>query len=359
MFLMKKGLPVLVSSFIIQGTVICFYHCFDYSEKHLLTLFNHKDLTLLLSDPRVHWFCGDSEALKRSLDESLLEHQDRLGWLWLRAEEMPNSDFYTYFQSCATRWSSLPQSYLPEINKIYQALTPELRQVGSTYDLSCHQGCSSCCERNTGYSLFVNPLEWLVLYQTLWRLPDSERKHIYQTAVKMLVLELDYLLEVLFLLDTQPERLHSASIQQEVLKIARALPQQDCLLLKQKSCQVYTGRPLACRLYGSSHFVSQRPFTCDLDYSQLEQVLLDEREKTHLVDSELWRQKIWALHQDMDYCQILNLWMFTHLDFEMQDFMPQARLDYQQFQSLVRDETLLDKKINGLEKENQKFAQAL
>ena len=324
---------------------------YDSSIDQLGQLLYHHDLSDFISSYGVRWYLGSYEELKGHLDSVLLESQDRLGWLWLNLSEPSlGDDFQTYFQACAQRWLHKNNASDSPLKSVYHSLTPEITQATLAYKFTCQQGCASCCEANTGYYLFLNPLEWAELYQSLWALPEADRKEIYHKSVHELSQGLDFSLDILFFLDTQPERLNSADVQREVLQMACDLPRQSCLFLnQQKSCQLYGGRPLACRLYGNSHFAYQRPFTCDLDYAYLEQTLLDEGQQTHLVDSELWRQKTWALHQNMNYCQILNLWIFTHLDFDSQDFIPQARLDYQQFQALVRDEALLDDKISALE----------
>lgn len=332
---------------------------YDSSQEQLLQLLYHHDLTALISDARVRWYFGTYEELKCYFDTVLLESQDRFGWLWLNLTPRSSldPDFYDYFQHCAQRWQQKPEQRLPHLRAVYEALSPELMQAENTYDFSCRQGCAQCCEANTGYYLFLNPLEWAELYRTLWHLSAIKRKAIYEKAVTSLFQELDFLLEVLFFLDTQPERLNSAAVQREVLQMARVLPQQSCLFLNdQKSCQVYVGRPLACRLYGNSHFAFERPFTCELDDSKLEQILLDEGKHTQLVDSEHWRNQVWDAHQDLNYAHMLNLWIFMHLDFEQDDFLPEARLDYQQFQCLIRDESLLDNRIQALENAASRLA---
>ncbi|PKL76312.1 MAG: hypothetical protein CVV27_10895, partial [Candidatus Melainabacteria bacterium HGW-Melainabacteria-1] len=91
----------------------------------------------------------------------------------------------------------------------------------------------------------------------------------------------------------------------------------------------------------NSQVEGRQAFTCGKDHAQMEQILLDEGSASALVDSSAYREQLWALHTEQPFKQVLHLWLLTHLDLAAGDFKP-LRLDYQQFQALVRHPQVLD-----------------
>lgn len=191
------------------------------------------------------------------------------------------------------------------------------------------------------------------MHRSLSALPRSERQVVFKQAVTSLASHRDYLVELLYYFDTQPDRLNHPDFHLELLQMAGTHRQEACLMLDEaQRCRVYTGRPLTCRVFGSSHVSQQQPFTCEKDYQQMEQILLDEGAQNHLVDSSAYRKQLRELHQNLEYKHVLNIWLLCHLDFSQGDFKP-LRIDYQQFQTLIRHPETLERLLSELEQAAQ------
>ncbi len=326
---------------------------------------NDFDLQDIVADPRVTWRVDSSERLIAEISKHCRDILDQYGSFYLEnpliasiGERFQNPLLH-YLRQENLKRQQLPSldSLHQQLKHLYQALEPPMQQAYQKYDLTCKQGCADCCKSSVGYHLCINPLEWKDLYSNLWQLPESERKQIYQQSVISLAQHSAYLVSVLDFFDRQPERFYKADFHLELLKMAGDERKQACVFLgKDDNCQVYQGRPLTCRIFGNSYGLKTIPFTCDKDGQLMEQIILDEGQRNQLVSATPYRQRLRDLHQTLPFKQVINAWVFTHLDFENADFLPDVRLDYQQFQQLVRRPNLLAARLQSLTQAAQTLA---
>ncbi|MGV3525918.1 MAG: hypothetical protein ACO1RX_16965 [Candidatus Sericytochromatia bacterium] len=306
----------------------------------------------LLADTRLRWWIHpDLSALNRCLDEVLWQLQDRLGlaWLELQPESHP-SPFLTRFRAEARAQQQRQAPQPAAMEALYQELAPASAQAYASYPLSCRQGCDGCCKRSIGFYLLLDPLEWERLHRALWQLEPHLRHQLWQNSVRSLAAHADELVELLTLIDAQPERLADPLFHLELANLAGVAERtRPCVWLHEGGCSVYAGRPLTCRLYGNSQVQYRRPFTCELDWEQQQTILAREGTHTRLVESTHWRTRAEELHVEMPHKQVMNLWVLTHLDLAARDFKPTARLDYQQFALLARDQDRLDAYLAALQ----------
>ncbi len=321
---------------------------------------NETDFSTALADPRLRWMVGKPDTLFASFTEALLQQHDQLGLIWLenplisQIAQLLNDPFLKHFRHLkATLGPQQALAKLPQLEELFLKLAPEMTQTHQQYPLSCRSGCADCCHGSVGFHLCVNPLEWALMHRSLSALPRSERQVVFKQAVTSLASHRDYLVELLYYFDTQPDRLNHPDFHLELLQMAGTHRQEACLMLDEaQRCRVYTGRPLTCRVFGSSHVSQQQPFTCEKDYQQMEQILLDEGAQNHLVDSSAYRKQLRELHQNLEYKHVLNIWLLCHLDFSQGDFKP-LRIDYQQFQTLIRHPETLERLLSELEQAAQ------
>lgn len=313
------------------------------------------DLSDLLADPRLTWLVAEAGPLITTYQAYRQQLQDRYGLSFLKNPEIGpiaerfNSPFLQFLQQELSHQPPAVENLEPSLKQLYTNLEPAMQMAYGTYPLTCHSGCADCCH-GMGFQLCVNPLEWQAIHQALLALTPEIRQQIYQQSVTYLAQHTPQIKEWLYFFDHQPERYLEPDFHAELQSMNQPFKQQPCLFLgNDQRCQIYSGRPLACRMFGNSHVQQKHPFTCNKDWQQMEQILLQEGPQHKLVDSSHYRQILWKLHTDLPHKQVLNLWIFTHLDFENKDFQPEARLDYQQFQSLVRHPELLQKKFAALQ----------
>lgn len=314
------------------------------------------ELTDLIADERLQWLVGSPESLLPRFAEAQLQLQDKLGLAWL--ENPPIAAIGTllnevvlrlYREQAAAVAGRGALDRLADLEALYADLNPEMARAYASYPLSCRSGCASCCQGSVGFHLCINPLEWALVHRELTSLDAEARRAVFERAVTSLARHSDFLIELLHYFDTQPERLQDPAFHLELLRMAGERRQEDCFLLGDDlRCRVYAGRPFTCRVFGNSHVQGRQPFTCGLDYDKIEKILLDEGPANRFVDSSAYRVRLWELHKGLDYKQVFNLWLLTHLDFERRDFKP-LRLDYQQFQELVRHEDQLNQLLDALQ----------
>lgn len=313
------------------------------------------DLVDLIGDAGLQWLIAPPDKLLGDFHQLLFRLQDRLGLAWLENPAVAalggllNDAFLRVYRDLAGRFkSSEALAALPELEALYQSLAQPMAEAYASYPLSCRAGCSGCCENNVGFHLCLHPLEWALVHHSLIALPETQRKRLFARCVRSLASQRDFLAELLHFFDAQPGRIDDPAFHRELLQLSERRPQAPCLMLDATGgCEAYAGRPLTCRVFGNSQVAGSQPYTCDLDYEKLERVLLDEGASSRLVDSQAWRKRLWQLHQDMPYKQVLHLWLLTHLDLERRDFAP-LRLDYQQFQILVKRPELFERLLARL-----------
>ena len=333
------------------------------AQPELAWLYLHDfDLQDILADQRVSWWVETSEALIAQMAQSLKQAMDHYGLLYLEnplaasiAERLQNP-LLQYLRQENSQRQELPSvdALSHNIAQLYQSLEQPMQQAYQSYPLTCKQGCADCCKTSVSYHLCVNPLEWLHMHTQLWQLPAPLRQTIYHRSVQSLAQHSDYLAEVLHFFDQHNDRFRDPTFHLELLEMAREKRKQACVFLGQDDqCQVYQGRPLTCRIFGNSYGLMQVPFTCDKDDQRMEQILLDEGQNTHLVEASVYRDQMTELHQSLTHKQVMNAWVFTHLDFDTADFKPVARVDYQQFQELVRHPELLQARLKRLKQAEQ------
>lgn len=323
------------------------------------------DLQTIVSDPRVRWWVGSAESLITEFSKASRQAIDQYGFVYLEnpllaslGERFQNPLLH-YLRQEHQRHQALPSlSYLAlQLGRLYQSLDQPIQRAYQSYSLTCQQGCADCCKSSVGYHLCINPLEWLHLYQSLWHLPASERRLVYQRSVRLLAKHADYLSTVLHFFDRQPERFYDSRFHLELLSLAGDQRKQACVFLdSDDTCQVYQGRTLTCRIFGNSYGLQAVPFTCDKDSEYMEQIILDEGPANQMVSAAPYRQHMQTLHQTLPYKQIINAWVFTHLDFDRGDFLPQARLCYQQFQELANHPEQLSARLQRLLEEANSLA---
>ncbi|HEY9841922.1 MAG TPA: hypothetical protein V6D23_15775 [Candidatus Obscuribacterales bacterium] len=309
----------------------------------------------LIADERLQWLVDQPERLEQRLDDVCRQLQDRFGVAWIEnppvarlGEQLEDGFLALYRQQAQALAGRSSLERLPDLATLYAQLEPEMARAYASYPLSCRSGCAGCCERSVGFHLCLNPLEWALLHRSLMALAAPLRREIFTRAVRTLARHADFLVELLHYFDAQPERVEDAAFHQELLQMARERHQEACVFLgPERACQVYAGRPFSCRVFGNSHVHGNYGFTCELDSEKMDRILLAEGPAARLVDSEAYRTRLWALHQDLEHKQVLHLWVLTHLDFATGDFRP-LRLDYQQFQTLVRQPAELDKLLADL-----------
>lgn len=309
----------------------------------------------LIGDSGLQWLIAPPDKLLGDFHQVLFRLQDRLGLVWLENPAIAalgsllNDAFLRVYRDLAARFEPRePLAGLPELEALYQSLADPMAEAYASYPLSCRAGCSGCCEHNVGFHLCLHPLEWALVHDRLIALPDAQRRRLFARCVRALARQRDFLAELLHFFDAQPGRIDDPAFHRELLGLSERRSQEPCPMLDATGgCEVYAGRPLTCRIFGNSQVAGRLPYTCDLDYERLERVLLDEGADSRLVDSQLWRKRLWQLHRDMPYKQVLNLWLLTHLDLEQRDFAP-LRLDYQQFQILVKRPELFERLLGQL-----------
>lgn len=317
---------------------------------------NEGDFSAALTDPRLKWCVARPDSLVVEFAEQRLLLQDQLGFAWLENPQVTqiagllNDTFLKLFRHEAQALGQIdPLARVTDLEQLYATLAPDMSRAYSSYPLSCRNGCSDCCETTVGFHLCVNPLEWALLHRHLTALESSRRQEIFDRAVQSLAPRADFLVELIHYFDSQPDRLQDPAFHLELLEMANHHSHQACIFLgPDRGCQVYEGRPLTCRVFGNSHVQHRQTFTCDKDADLMERILLDEGPQNRLVNSSIYRSGLWKLHHQLEYKQVLNLWILTHLDFATRDFKP-LRLDYQQFQALVRHPEILEQLLADLQ----------
>lgn len=338
-----------------QLTAECPVLVLDSQPELVWSLLGEYDYSDLLSDPRLCWIIDKPEKLIARLSEYRLQLQDQIGIAWLENQglaslgQLLNDSVLQLFRHEAQQQTQNPLKNLQHLSSLYQTIEPEMARAYATYPLSCRSGCADCCKSSVGFHLCINPLEWALTHQSYCALPKPQRQQIFEQAVSTLAPHSDFMIELLHYFDTQPERLSDPAFHLELLHMAGERRESSCVFLNASdSCQVYAGRPFTCRVFGNSHVQFRQAFTCSIDHERMEKIILNEAGMNQLLDSSKYRNQLWDLHALMPYKQVLNLWVLTHLDFENQDFLP-LRLDYQQFQSLVRHPETLDTLLHKLQ----------
>lgn len=338
---------------------------FDSQPELAWACLDSVDFQELLTDPRLEWWIAPADQLILTLEQVMIQLRDRLGLSWLENPPIAalagglNDAFLKVYRDFAQRLAVSPLEGLTAVEQLYRQLEVPMKQAYDHYALSCGQGCAGCCKGGVGFHLSLSPLEWALIHRNLSRLPADERHLIYQRSVTLLARHRDLLQELLQRFDAQAQRISEIGFHLELLQLSQThAAQEPCAFLgPDERCQIYTGRPLTCRLFGNSHVERQQPYTCDLDYASLERVLLAEGPHNRLVDGQAYRHQLWRLHAHMPYKQVLHLWLLTHLDFVHQDFAP-LRLDYQQFQALLRQPASLQARLESLAEAARQIAGA-
>lgn len=316
------------------------------------------DLTALFQDPRLTLWIGEPMTLTIPFQRLITACQDpcQVAMVYSPLAQLVNQRFpdalWPLFDEQEQRFARHSPPDLvqmsAQLTTLYADMEPLMRRAYAHYPLTCHTGCSGCCENSVGFHLCVNPIEWLQMHREIEAQPKATRQQLFDRVIKTLWAHKDTLNEILFYFDAQPERMSDPQFHLELLEVARPAKFSHCNFLVEQQCTIYNGRPFTCRVFGNSQVSMTQPFTCDKDYDQMETILLDEGARSHLVASSPLRERLWALHGELNHKHVMNAWLFLHLDFESRDFLP-CRVDFYQFQALVGNEARLAAHWQSLE----------
>jgi Fe-S-cluster containining protein len=167
----------------------------------------------------------------------------------------------------------------------------------------CRAGCSSCCYGDN--IPLVTSVEWRLLYQELYNLPEAKRRLIVRQTKELWGPVLHMLL---------PGKAGYRDENGQVRILPKATGNAThCPLLLYGNCSVYQTRPFNCRTYGYFSIdrgPNIRPFMCsaavdhmDLNFAEIALPLLDP-----------YREKMKELEGTPPVVAMLPLWVAAHIE---------------------------------------------
>lgn len=344
--------PILVIDSMPELALFCLQN-FDYQA-----ILSHPSLTYLVDHPT---------RLSRPLHSYLSGKRDLLQVQWLSnpwvsqlASDRQDAFYFEVFQQYQAYIAQAPTQAKQALALLYQKMEAPMQKAYATYPLSCPSGCADCCKMGNGFDLCIRPLEWEMMFEALSQgFPPQEQNRLIAEIVLYLAKNVDYIKKTLFFFDENLDQLQTEKGNQAFYKVTQVLRQDPCpFLTKAETCGIYTHRPLSCRAFGNSVFSPSQPYTCGKDQPVMKLILADEKSPHCLLDGGTHLSELQTLHSHYTYGHVIYVWLFTHLDFESENWIEAVRLDYHQFKSLVDDPELLQAQFQALQTWAQKLENA-
>ncbi len=315
------------------------------------------DFQAVIKDRSVTCLIDWPEPLAAKLHAYLTRRKDlqQLQWLSIpwRAEVARKSGDLFYlnaFEAYREYVAQAPTDSSERLQALYAAQGQATAAVYAQHPLSCSSGCAGCCKQGNGFDLLVRPVEWQLQYSGLLALPALQQAQLLRQVVRYLAQHAATLQTALRFFDKHLDQMKQEAVNREYFRLTQVVRQDPCPFLSEdETCGVYDSRPLTCRIYGNSYYQPNRVYTCDMDKPQMEKILLNERHTHQLLQAEGPMAELQALHSHYPYGQVMYVWLFTHLDLDQGCFIPQAQLDFQQFQRFVEFPDLLDTRLQALQ----------